>query len=341
MSLILDALNKSDRERPDQAPVPGLQSAHGPLGVQSLPWWRRYWLPQLAALCVVVGIAAVLFAPPEAAHQSLGAAAPAGTGAASTAAPAVALAPVVATGPAPNVPANSRIASQRSDVAAQGPAQIARTDVDQAPASAPMPEPGRTEPGSLTITGSGGTARSPDARQTGVAELYASRSAVTAAPMPVKTQATLPPKPAAQANVVTLPGRSFSQAIEAADIPVAGGGVASAANATPAQAALDVDRIARIAEAELEAPPYEESPVPLVMELSQSERDRIPTVFYSAHDWSSNAAQSVVTLNGQTRREGDRIKPGLTLETILESSIVLNYEGTQFRLRSLNSWVNL
>jgi hypothetical protein len=46
-------------------------------------------------------------------------------------------------------------------------------------------------------------------------------------------------------------------------------------------------------------------------------------------------------INGKTWREGDLVKPGLRLMEILEDSIVLDYRGTEFRLRSLNSWVNL
>jgi hypothetical protein len=33
--------------------------------------------------------------------------------------------------------------------------------------------------------------------------------------------------------------------------------------------------------------------------------------------------------------------PGMKIEEILPDSVVLNYQGTQFRLRALNSWVNL
>jgi hypothetical protein len=348
MSLILDALNKSDRERPEQGPVPGLQSAHGPLAVQSLPWWRRYWLPQLAALGVVVGFAALLLAPPEAARQNVTEPAASGPADAGTAAaPAVA----AASGALPGVPANAVVAGTGSDKRGRRGA----VDVGQSPASALGPDPARVEPDAGETRSSGATARLPgqelvaieaqSARpagpaQAGVAELYAGRSAGSSPPKQDKRSA-LPPEPGAQSEVVTMPGRSFSQAIEAADTPVAGADPGVGRNAKPAASGLDVDQLTRAAEAELEAPPYEESPIPLVMELSQSERDKIPTVFYSAHGWSSSAAQSVVTLNGQSRREGDRIKPGLTLETILKSSIVLNYEGTRFRLRSLNSWVNL
>ena len=75
--------------------------------------------------------------------------------------------------------------------------------------------------------------------------------------------------------------------------------------------------------------------------LRQSQKDEIPSIFYSQHNWSSDPAERSVVLNGQERREGQQVKPGLRLVEILESSIVLNFNGTEFQLRSLNSWVNL
>ena len=80
---------------------------------------------------------------------------------------------------------------------------------------------------------------------------------------------------------------------------------------------------------------------PLISELKQRTKDEIPSIFYSSHHWSTVAAERVVTLNGEARREGAQIKPGLRLVEILVNSIVLDYRGTEFRLRALNSWVNL
>jgi hypothetical protein len=105
-----------------------------------------------------------------------------------------------------------------------------------------------------------------------------------------------------------------------------------------------VEAIARAAQKALDEQPAEVVVVhaaPLMSELKQRTRDEIPSIFYSSHHWSTVAAERVVTLNGQAHREGERIKPGLSLVEILEDSIVLDYRGTEFRLRSLNSWVNL
>ena len=44
MSLILDALNKSDQERADERPVPGLQSRHGPEPDSDSRRWNLPWV---------------------------------------------------------------------------------------------------------------------------------------------------------------------------------------------------------------------------------------------------------------------------------------------------------
>ena len=77
------------------------------------------------------------------------------------------------------------------------------------------------------------------------------------------------------------------------------------------------------------------------IDLSQRTKDNIPTLYYQRHDYSSDASQSSVTMNGNTVKTGGSIVPGMKVEEILPDSVVLNYQGTQFRLRALNSWVNL
>jgi hypothetical protein len=109
----------------------------------------------------------------------------------------------------------------------------------------------------------------------------------------------------------------------------------------PEEPVLDVDAIAEAARLELVTPAYEESDIPLVNQLNQRTRDEIPSLFFTAHTWSPSTSGSVVTLNGKLSQEGDNVAAGVTLVTIGENSIVLDFQGTRFRLRSLNSWVNL
>jgi hypothetical protein len=76
-------------------------------------------------------------------------------------------------------------------------------------------------------------------------------------------------------------------------------------------------------------------------ELAQSFKDQVPTLYYRQHSWSGLANQRFVMINGETRREGDQVAAGVTLLEILPESSVLEFQGTRFRLRALNSWVNL
>jgi type II secretory pathway component PulC len=46
-------------------------------------------------------------------------------------------------------------------------------------------------------------------------------------------------------------------------------------------------------------------------------------------------------MNSKTLKVGGNPVNGVKIEEILPDSVVLSYQGTQFRLRALNSWVNL
>ncbi|MBK6510505.1 MAG: general secretion pathway protein GspB [Haliea sp.] len=107
------------------------------------------------------------------------------------------------------------------------------------------------------------------------------------------------------------------------------------------QKSIDIDRILREAREEVENASLSEHPVPFLIDLSQQVKDSIPTVYYLRHDYSSNASLSTVVLNSKTLSVGGSPVPGMKIEEILPDSVVLNYQGTQFRLRALNSWVNL
>lgn len=107
------------------------------------------------------------------------------------------------------------------------------------------------------------------------------------------------------------------------------------------QRTSEVERILREARDEMENASLEEHSAPFLADLSQLSKDAIPTLYYQRHDYSSNASESSVTMNGNIVKAGGSIVPGMKVEEILPDSVVLNYQGTQFRLRALNSWVNL
>ena len=82
-----------------------------------------------------------------------------------------------------------------------------------------------------------------------------------------------------------------------------------------------------------------EHPVPVLGELSKQFRDRVPTLMYLRHDYAGDGDSSVL-LNGATLRRGQRTGPVQVID-ILPDSVILRFDGTDFRLRALNSWVNL
>jgi len=131
-------------------------------------------------------------------------------------------------------------------------------------------------------------------------------------------------KPAAPAVVKTSPGQ-----------------VEEPVQKVNTEQTIDIEKMLSAAKAEAENVGLSEHSAPFLSELSQQSRDKVPTIYYTRHDYFGGSSQSTVTLNGETARAGARLAGSLTVEEILPDSVVLNHRGTQFRLRALNSWINL
>ena len=80
-------------------------------------------------------------------------------------------------------------------------------------------------------------------------------------------------------------------------------------------------------------------PVPLLENLSQQQKDRVPTIVYSDHVFAASDIASV-ELNGKRMLAGQRAG-GIEVMEILRDSVILRVGGSEFRLRALNTWVNL
>ena len=102
---------------------------------------------------------------------------------------------------------------------------------------------------------------------------------------------------------------------------------------------IDLARAMEAAARELGESVLVPHPAVLLENLSQRQKDRIPTIVYSDHDYSSDG-ESRVTLNGQQLRVGQRVAT-IRVVDILVDSVVLKVDGIEFRLRALNTWVNL
>lgn len=133
---------------------------------------------------------------------------------------------------------------------------------------------------------------------------------------------------------------------EASSRPAAGearAGAATGRASTPQveEQPLDLEGMLQQAKEELDAGEFVDHPAPFITSLSQQARDPIPTILYQRHEYSGQSGRASVVMNGKTLRVGGSPAAGVKLEEILPNSSVLNYRGTQFRLRALNSWVNL
>jgi hypothetical protein len=160
--------------------------------------------------------------------------------------------------------------------------------------------------------------------------------------------------PAATAQVDASVAALYEQ--QASERPVPEPGASAAAGgertlAAPAQRSepaaaqqveevLDIEQLVTRAQAELDDARLAEHEVPLLATLSQQSKDEIPTLMYQHHDYSGNPAQSAVVINGKTLRTGES-GGGVKVEEILPDSVVLTVKGQRFRLRALNSWINL
>ena len=105
--------------------------------------------------------------------------------------------------------------------------------------------------------------------------------------------------------------------------------------APPIDLVAAIERAAR----EVGEPNLVPHPTALLENLSQQQKDQIPTIVYTEHVYAEGAAPSV-ELNGQRLRPGQRVG-GITVEDILVDSVILRVNRVSFRLRALNTWVNL
>lgn len=163
--------------------------------------------------------------------------------------------------------------------------------------------------------------------------------AAAPAPAPIALQPSPTSQPAARADtaVAALYG-------DRREVPDANGD-ATGKPAKPEKGVveqpIDIEAVLARTEEALKTARLEEHPAPFVNDLSQNVKNGIPTILYSRHEYSSDAAQSSVVLNGTTVKAGGKLSAGIKVDEILSDSIVLSHRGTQFRLRALNSWVNL
>lgn len=266
MSLILDALNRADRERSEQQLSPSLHAAPSAPGDARSQLWRP--LVVIAAVAALAVIAIYFWLPAQRAPAV-------DSGAASTVLPA----PPAST-PAP---ANEPVIPIDSEPPAVAPV-----------ADEPMPPPARTRTAATTAAvDDAPVAKDRDSSsRSAIAELYTRPAPAAAPPSALPPPAPKPP-PAPQA---TSPAR-------------------------PTQAMI------------LQS-------IPLLASMPANFQKQVPSIEYSIHVYNQEDGSGAVKLNGNMLRVGAELTPGLRVIAILPDSTVFDFNGTQFRLSALNSWMN-
>ena len=300
MSLILDALNRSEAERRGGGEVPGLATEHFS-GSEGDKFKLRVYLPWLA-LAVAVAVIAWLVLDRTGRE------------------------PAAVTLPVPVTATDETTSPRRPVPVARPPEEPAgAVDRQQRPVAVVPKEAVAAAPG-LPV----GDRATPSATpvDASVAALY-QRS-------PVATDT-----PAATAIDVS---ESAPRVDAAAAVPSATeeAKIMARSPASPrVSEPLDIEAALASARQEMENAQLVDHPAPFIQDLSQQRKNAIPTLMYSIHNYSGKSGQSSVMINGKSLRAGANVGKGVKLEEILPESIVLSHQGEQFRLRALNSWVNL
>jgi hypothetical protein len=334
MSLILDALNRS---RDDANPVPGLSTHHSVEAVTAERQQYLLWVALAVAVVVIAWLALDKFGPSPVPLSEIAQR--------QTAPPT-----------APAEPTDIVTAQSVPDQVVQPVPSPSATAIAEPVAVSAEPVLGSTESAEVNSiyasTRSGPSTPdpyTPDPSITGPSAAGQSRStssppvsseSVDGAPMPSSTADAAVAQLYQNPQQFDEPVQPKSRGEESASRYNEPSG-RSASSEQSASQNIDVDRILRMAQEEAQNAGLRDHPVPFLIDLSQQVKDSIPTVYYLRHDYSSDTSQSSVVLNSKTLKVGGSPSSGMKIEEILPDSVVLNYQGTQFRLRALNSWVNL
>ncbi len=66
---------------------------------------------------------------------------------------------------------------------------------------------------------------------------------------------------------------------------------------------------------------------------------KIPSLNYSEHNYNNIGGN--VKINGDIKHINDQLAPGLVIDKILEDGMILHLDNYAFKMRALNSWVNM
>jgi general secretion pathway protein B len=294
MSLILDALNRAERERRNaDNRVPDLQTIHVPAAEPAQQKSRNNVWIILLPVVLVITIAVVWF------WQKQGNVLPA-------AVPAV-------------VQQEVATAEQRSvpEVTYPEPATLAVSEaISQAPETIIEPQP-QPQPQATAITE---TAASVEITETEsdtettvdeLAALYATADESESTAAPTEPQSLYEPEPE--------------------PLPVIAAQETSPPASTSLPPAMPVQEDIRTYESLRNLPD--------IGDLPWSLRQEIPSINYARHNYEGG--QPSVLINGRAWQTGALIAPDLKLEEIYSDGVIMSFRQVRFKLRALNSWINM
>jgi general secretion pathway protein B len=79
--------------------------------------------------------------------------------------------------------------------------------------------------------------------------------------------------------------------------------------------------------------------LPDLHDLPNQVLEKIPSLNYSEHNYNMNGGS--VKINGNIYRANDQLANGLVIDKILEDGMILHIDNYAFRMRALNSWINM
>jgi general secretion pathway protein B len=79
--------------------------------------------------------------------------------------------------------------------------------------------------------------------------------------------------------------------------------------------------------------------LPEIHDLPNNILEKIPSLGYSEHNYNANGAS--VKINGEIKHVNDQLPSGIVIDKILEDGMILHIDNYSFKMRAMNSWVNM
>lgn len=79
--------------------------------------------------------------------------------------------------------------------------------------------------------------------------------------------------------------------------------------------------------------------LPEIHDLPNNILERIPSLGYSEHNYNANGGS--VKINGEIKHANDQLPSGIVIDKILEDGMILHIDNYSFKMRAMNSWVNM